>query len=114
MSLLLQFTHYNTQLLTYIDKVNTMTNTSTQAYEIKEKLATLEAQLKETTPNIATLLRDIHTKLKNDPDTVTILTADECATLVRGLKHQTGTVIAVKAAKKAPKKALSKITADDL
>ena len=85
-----------------------------QAFEIQEKLAQLEAQLVSGTPNIATLLRDIHSKLKADPDTVTLLSEEECSILVRGLKKQTGAEIATVALKKAPKKALSKMTVDDL
>ena len=85
-----------------------------QTFEIKEKLASLEAALLEAQPNLATLLRDIHRKLKADPDLVTILTEEECSILVRGLKKQTSTEIAGSAIKKSPKKAISKVTIDDL
>ena len=74
------------------------------------ELAQLEAGLLEVVPNIATLLRDIHRNLKSDPDLVTILTEEECCILVKGLKKQTSTSIATTAKKKAPKKALSKMT----
>lgn len=87
---------------------------SNQAFEVQEKLATLEAQLNEGTSNIATLLRDIHRTLKSDPDVVTVLTEEECSILVRGLKQQTKTEIATKARSKAPKKAMSKMTVSDL
>ena len=85
-----------------------------QAFEVREKLAQLETALLETTPNMATLLRDIHRTLKNDSDVVTILSEEECSILVRGLKKQTATTIATSAAKKAPKKAMSKMTVADL
>ena len=91
--------------------------TSDQAFEVKEKLAALESALVSEYPLIPSLLREILTKLKNDPDNVTVLTADECAVLVRGLSHQTKTEISVKAAKavsKTSRKAASKITLDDL
>jgi len=86
----------------------------TKAFEVQEKLALLEAALVESTPNIATLLRDIHKSLKNDPDTVSILSEEECSILVQGLKKQTNTEIAAKAIKKMPKKALNKTTLADL
>jgi hypothetical protein len=85
-----------------------------QAFEVREKLAQLEAGLLETTPNIATLLRDIHRNLKADPDIVTILSEEDCSILVRGLKHQTSTSIATTALKRKPKKAISKMTVSDL
>ena len=91
-----------------------MTATNTQAFEIKEKLAQLENALLESLPTMPTLLRDIHRSLKNDPDTVTLLTEEECGILVLGLKKQTATEIATKVIKAKPKKALSKLTVDDL
>lgn len=84
-----------------------------QAFEVQEKLAKLEAKLVEGTPNIATLLRDIHRQLKADPDIVTLLSEEECSILVRGLKKQTATEI-VTTAKSKPKKAMSKMTLADL
>jgi hypothetical protein len=84
------------------------------AFEVREKLAQLEQALLDKTPNMPVLLRDIHRTLKADPDVVTILSEEECSILVRGLSKQTATAIATKAVKKAPKKALSKLTVDDL
>tara|TARA_R110000772_G_scaffold71825_4_gene157186 strand:+ start:270 stop:542 length:273 start_codon:yes stop_codon:yes gene_type:complete len=85
-----------------------------QAFETREKLAQLEEAMLNKTPNMPTLLRDIHRELKNDPDLVTILTEEECSILVNGLKQQTKTEIATKAVKKGGTKALSKMTVDDL
>jgi len=85
-----------------------------QAYEVREKLAALEEALLSHTPNMPTLLKDIHKTLKNDPDVVTILSEEECSILVRGLKKQTATEIATKAVKKGGKKAMSKMTVEDL
>jgi DNA polymerase III psi subunit len=84
------------------------------AFVIQEKLAALAEQLLAVQPNIATLLRDIHRSLKADPDVVTILTEEECATLVKGLQKQTSTMIITAAVKKPAKAALSKVTLDDL
>lgn len=87
---------------------------TTQAFEIKEKLAQLENALLESLPTMPTLLRDIHRSLKADPDTVTLLTEEECGILVSGLKKQTQTEISTKVIKAKPRKALSKLTVDDL
>jgi len=85
------------------------------AFEVKEKLASLEAALLGQLPTMPGLLRDIHRSLKKDPDIVTILTEEECAILVEGLKKQTKTTITTAALKKgSTKKALSKMTVDDL
>lgn len=85
-----------------------------QAFETREKLAQLEEALIAKTPNMPTLLRDIHQTLKKDPDIVTILSEEECSVLVRGLKQQTKTEIATKAVKKGGTKAISKMTVNDL
>jgi len=85
-----------------------------QAYQIREKLLALDEMLLEKLPGIATLLRDIHTTLKNDPDTVTLLSEEECSILVRGLKKQTATEIATAAVKKKGGKAMKNLTVDDL
>lgn len=85
-----------------------------QTYQIKEKLAFLDSQLKASTPNISTLLREIHVVLKNDPDVVTLLTEEECSILVRGLKKQTNTEIATSALKSGAKKSLKQMTLGDL
>ena len=81
---------------------------NSQAFEVQEKLASLEDMLVKGTPNIATLLRDIHRQLKSDPAVVTLLSEEECSILVRGLKKQTSTEIAT-SAKAKPKKAMKKM-----
>ena len=86
-----------------------ISNTTDQAYQIKEKLAALQDKLENSNPGIATLLRDIHQTLKKDPDTVTLLSEEECSILVRGLKKQTATEIATSALKSGGKKAMSKM-----
>jgi len=86
----------------------------TPADQIKEKLASLEVSLKDSLPDMPTLLRDIHRQLKNDPDVVTVLTEEECNILVRGLKKQTATEITTAVLKGGRKGALKNITASDL
>ena len=83
-------------------------------FEAQEKLASLESDLIAGTPNISTLLRDIHRTLKADESLVTILSAEECSILVRGLKKQTNTEIAVAAIKKPARKSLKSLSVDDL
>ena len=91
-----------------------MSENTGQAFEVKEKLAALEVAMLEDTPTMPTLLRDIHRQLKSDDTLVTLLSEEEIAILVNGLKQQTRTVIATKAVKKGGTKAMSKITVDDL
>lgn len=82
---------------------------SDQAFVIREKLAQLDEGLQAQAPGLATLLRDIHTTLKKDPDVVTLLSDEECEVLVRGLKKQTATEIATAALKGPKKKAMNKM-----
>lgn len=84
------------------------------AYQIREKLASLEQALLSNNPEMPGILRDIHKQLKSDPEIVTILSPEECSVIVRGLKKQTATNIATTAISKSPKKALSKMSVDDL
>lgn len=89
-------------------------NESPQAFEVREKLACLEASLLDGTPNMPTLLRDIHRNLKADPDLVSILSEEECSILVNGLKKVTATEIAASVVKKKGGKAMKNITVADL
>lgn len=82
---------------------------SDQAFEVREKLASLEEALLSSTPTMPTLLRSIHSLLKKDPDIVTLLSEDEMSILVQGLKKQTGVEIATAAVKTGAKKAMSKM-----
>ncbi len=88
--------------------------TSSQAFDVMEKLASLEQKLIAGTPDMAGLLREIHRAVKKDPSLVTILSDENCAILVRGLKKQTSTEIATSMVKKKSTKALKHTTLDDL
>ena len=57
--------------------------------QIQMKIAELETAILNAHPTLPILLREIHTVLKNDPDTVTLLSPEEIATVVAGLKRQT-------------------------
>ena len=88
---------------------------SDQAFMVREKLASLQTMLTDNLPNISTVLRDIHSTLKKDPDVVTILTDEEVAILVNGLDKQTQANLAGSVAKsKTPKAKLKETTLEDL
>lgn len=85
---------------------------------IRTQLAELEAALKQNIPSFPTILRDIHTKLRQDPEVVTLMSDAEIKLVLQGLqKHAQIEVVAPAAAKQA-KKALPpkgvKIQADML
>jgi len=72
-----------------------------KAFELQEKIATLQAHLLESHPQIPVLLRTIHTQLRADPEIVTLLTEDEIGIIVAGLSVQTKVAIATVAPKAA-------------
>lgn len=83
-------------------------------YTLQEKLASLSAALDARLP-MRDILRDIHTNLKADPDIVTILSEDEIAVIVAGLKKQTNTEITTTALKGSSNTSkLKKLTVSDL
>lgn len=82
------------------------------ATQVKEKLATLEANLNGQVQNLPTVLRDILKQLKADPEITSLLSEEECAIFVRGLKAQTNTEIA--AAAKPKKKSTKSLGVGDL
>lgn len=63
-------------------------------FELKEKVASLQAMLLEKHPKMPTLLREIHTALKAQPENITLLDEKEAAAIVNGLKIQTQTEFA--------------------
>lgn len=87
--------------------------------EAQMKVAELQMMLHSKHPQMPRLLRDIHTTLKSDPETVTLLTDAEVGTIVAGLQQFTGNFITAKAAAPSKsgaisKKALAGMSADDL
>ena len=83
-------------------------------YELQEKIASLEEALLSALPTMPSLLRDIHRSLKADPENVTLLTEEEISLIVKGLEKQTSTSISTAALKAPSRKALSKLSIDDL
>lgn len=57
--------------------------------EIKSKLDELQSALLQAHPSMPTILRDIHTTLKKQPEQVTLMSEDEIAIVVQGLEKQT-------------------------
>ena len=88
------------------------------AYKIiQEKISNLQESLLTQHPTMPTLLRDIHVSLKADPAVVTLCTEEEICVIVQGLEKQTNTFLAesmTKTKSGAAKKALSKVSVDDL
>lgn len=89
------------------------------AYQLREKVAELEAALLAILPTMPIILKDIHTHLRADPELVTVLSDEEVGHILRGLKIQTNTQIAAKVLKSssgstANKAKLAQTTIDDL
>ena len=83
-----------------------------QIDQVREKLLFMESSLESENPDISGMLRFIHTALRKDPENVTLLSDEEKALVIRGLKYQTRTELAVAVTKKRkPKKAM---TMDDI
>ncbi len=84
--------------------------------QLQEKILTLQSALLEANPRMPVLLQEIHRTLKNDPAIVTLMSEDEIAVIVSGLKAQTTTTLVTSAVKVSAKttRALSKVSQDDL
>lgn len=68
--------------------------------ELQQKLISLEAALTQRSPQIKVLCQEIHRTLKQQPENVTLLSEEEIAIVVGGLKVQTLTEFAVSTTKK--------------
>lgn len=84
-------------------------------HPLKMQLAELEQALTEKLPEFRTILRDIHAKLRQDPDCVTAMSEDEIGSIVQGLIHHANVdVIAPRAVKSAKKASKVPVSASDL
>jgi len=63
-------------------------------FELAEKLASLENLIKEKHPRMPTLLQEIHSALRQQPENVILLSEEEISSIVEGLKIQTGVAFA--------------------
>jgi hypothetical protein len=75
---------------------------------LREKVASLEAALLARHPTMPTLLRDIHSALRAQPENVTLLSEEEIQSLVKGLQVQTNTFLATSVTKESKKSAGTK------
>lgn len=82
------------------------------AYEIKEKVLALQESMLSSHPQMPTLLRQIHTQLRADPEIVTLLSEDEISIIVSGLMKQTQTELVVASVKSKTKSLKSMGTGD--
>lgn len=80
---------------------------------IAMKIAELRESILSAHPRMPTLLREIHTVLKSDPDNVTLLSEEDIGIIVSGLKRQTATEISI-AAIKGKKPSLKNTTLADI
>jgi hypothetical protein len=83
--------------------------------QIQEKITRLQDAMLASHPMMPSLLREIHTALKADPEVVTLLQEPEILVIVNGLKAQTKVEIATSVMKsKSTTKALKNITLAEL
>ena len=69
--------------------------------EIQSTIQELENALLTAHPEMPILLRKIHTKLREDPELVTLLSEEEIAQVINGLKAQTNVQLTAPKATKA-------------
>ena len=70
-------------------------------FELQEKIQSLQNALLDRHPSMPTLLREIHTALRKQPENVVILSEEEIGIIVRGLETQTNTFLAQTVTKSA-------------
>lgn len=87
---------------------------TTQHEAISIKIAELYNSVQSSLPNMPTLLRDIHSNLKQDPELVTLLTPEQVSIIVSGLSKQTQTTITTSILSGSKGKSLKKISVDDI
>lgn len=69
-------------------------NAPTVPFELQEKIQALQSALLDRHPAMPTLLREIHTALRKQPENVVILSEEDIGIIVRGLEVQTNTFLA--------------------
>lgn len=82
--------------------------------QVQEKILALDAAMKAANPEMPTLLRDIHTQLRNDPDVVTLLSEEEIAIIVQGLDKQTGNNLVAKVMSGSKRISAKSLSIDDI
>lgn len=82
--------------------------------QIVDSINNLQSALVSQNPQLPVILRSILQKLKSDPEVVTLLSEDEFGTIVKAARVHSGVVITTTTSKASAKKALSKLSADDI
>lgn len=75
-------------------------NANMNLMEIQSTIQELQEALLSAHPEMPSLLRKIHTKLKADPELVTLLSEEEIAQVINGLKVHTNVSLVSSSAKK--------------
>lgn len=86
----------------------------TQQQEISHQIHLLQEALVSSNPLMPQMLRKIHEALRNDPETVTLLSDAERCTVIAALMKQTNTTIASTLDKKSGGKTLKSTKLDDI
>jgi len=81
---------------------------------ISLKIQELYDSVQQTLPNMPTILRDIHTNLRQDPELVTLLSPEQVSVIVSGLSKQTQTTIIASVVSGSKGKSFKKISVDDI
>lgn len=81
--------------------------TDTEAFQLKEKVASLSELILSKHPRMPTLLREIHTTIRSYPEQVTLLSEEDISIIVSGLQVQTATTFAASATKPAAVKSVT-------
>jgi hypothetical protein len=81
--------------------------------QLREKVAALQDALLTSNPLMPSLLRQIHTQLRDDPEIVTLLSEEDICGIVNGLKRQTATEL-TSATLKSKTKSLKTLSVGDL
>lgn len=76
-------------------------------FELQEKVTSLTALILDKHPKMPVLLREIHTVLREQPENVTLMSEEEIAIIVDGLKVQTGVEFASSAIKGTGQKSMA-------
>ena len=79
----------------------------TDGEQLKQKVAELSTMILDKHPKMPTLLREIHTTIRQYPEQVTLLDEEEINIIVSGLSVQTNTTFAASATKPAALKSLA-------
>ena len=96
-------------------EVSVSNRSSGSVHPLVMELAELEEALNKNIPDFRVQLRNIHTKLRQDPAIVTAMTDEEIGIVVKGLiTHANAEIVAPKAVKAAKSAAKKIVSADDL